>query len=547
MNKILKYFIILIGLNSCISRSEVDLIIHNAVIFTVDENFSMAEAMAIQGDSILEIGPEHEILNKYSSSTIIDAKKKFIYPGLIDAHSHFMGYAKNLDQLNLVGIESQNALINAVKKKVETSNSDWILGRGWDQTNWEEQIYPTNEWCDNLFPDKFIFLKRIDGHAALVSNNLLELAGIDENTEIEGGKILRSDGKCTGILIDNAIDTIQSLIPEIEAIQLSNLLKKAQMNCFEVGLTSVCDAGLDKADVEMLQEMSEKNELKLRLYIMLNPTDENFESYLSNGPIQNEQISITSFKFYCDGALGSRGALLNAPYADVQEEDYHGLLLSNEDNLKKWASELYLSGFQMNTHAIGDGANRLMLHIYANELKGVNDKRWRIEHAQVVNSSDLQYFQDYTIIPSVQPTHATSDMNWAIDRLGENRIETAYAFKSLKNQNGLIAFGTDFPVEEINPLYTLLAATKRTDTSGNPEGGYQIKESLSFEESLRAMTIWAAIANFEENVKGSLEVGKKADFVIFNKNLEHLDAHNLDDYSVEMTYLNGKEVYKKNQ
>ena len=245
---------------------------------------------------------------------------------------------------------------------------------------------------------------------------------------------------------------------------------------------------------------------------MLNPSNENFETYLSDGPIQDNQISIQSFKFYCDGALGSRGALLNEPYSDVDDQEYHGLLLSSEDDLRKWSKDLIEAGFQMNTHAIGDGANRLMLHIYADALKGVNDKRWRIEHAQVVDPDDLQYFKDFTIIPSVQPTHATSDMNWAEDRLGKERIESAYAYRTLKNQNGLIAFGTDFPVEQINPLNTLLSATKRTDLNGHPEEGYYINESLSFEDCIRAMTIWAAMANFEDHMKGSLEVGKKADF-----------------------------------
>lgn len=542
MKKQLLYIISISFIIGCASFEQVDLIVHNANIYTVDEAFSVQDAIAIRGDSIVEIGAENHILNKYGSNEIIDAAKAFIYPGFIDAHSHFIGYAKHLNQLDLLNCNSEDEMHERLLKFKSGMEGKWLLGRGWDQNLWADKSFPDKEWLDENLPEYFVILKRIDGHAALVNGNVLELAGIDETTIIEGGKVEISNGKCTGILIDNAVDLVTALIPKMDEKVLLELVKKAEKNCFEKGLTSVCDAGLNFEDVQHLRKWHEEDELQIKTYIMLEPSKENFNHYLQKGPIQNRDISINSFKFYVDGALGSRGACLLQPYSD--DPDNSGFLLTPLDSLRDFADKLYQYGFQMNCHAIGDSANRSILKIYAKQLKDNNDRRWRIEHAQVVHKDDLAFYRDFNIIPSVQPTHATSDMLWAENRLGKDRIDRAYAYRDLMQQNGMIALGTDFPVEQIDPLLTLLSATKRTDTEGNPENGFLNEQSLSFQEAIRGMTIWAAIANFEENHKGSLENGKKADFVILNRNLQHLDASNFNDYKVLQTFLNGKSVYK---
>lgn len=529
-------------ITGCTSYEQVDLIVHNANIYTVDEAFSVQEAMAIRGDSIIEIGAENQILNKYGSKEILDAAKAFVYPGFIDAHSHFIGYAKHLNQLDLLNCNSEAEMHQRLLDFKSGMKGKWILGRGWDQNLWPDKKFPDKNWLDENLSDCYVILKRVDGHAALVNSAVLEMAGIDENTKIQGGIIEVLNGKCTGILLDNAVDLVTSLIPKMDEKSLLELVKKAERNCFEKGLTSICDAGLNFEDVQYLKRWHEEGELKIKTYIMLEPSKENLNYFLQNGPIHNRDVSICSFKFYVDGALGSRGACLLHPYSD--DLNNHGFLLTSIDSLKNYADRLYQKDFQMNSHAIGDSANRLILKIYAAQLKESNDRRWRIEHAQVVHKDDIDFFRDFNIIPSVQPTHATSDMLWAENRLGKDRIDRAYAYRDLMQQNGMIALGTDFPVEQIDPLLTLLSATKRTDSDGNPQNGFLSGQSLSFQDALRGMTIWSAMANFEETQKGSLEKGKKADFVIFNRDLKHLDASNFSDYEVLHTFLNGKSVYK---
>ena len=496
--------------------------------------------------SIVEVGPEHMILNKYTSDHIIDLENRFVYPGFIDAHSHFYGYAEQLGRIDLTSVSNREEICQKVGEWLKSKNGDWIIGRGWDNTTWDDKGFPDKACLDEKFPDKFIVLKRVDGHAALVNQKVLDLAGINADSQVEGGQIITENGHCTGILIDRAVDLIEDLIPDTDESSMKELLREAEKNCFAVGLTSVCDAGLDRKYVEVLRKMHRDGELSIKLYIMLNPSPENFEHYLPQGPIFKRDISICSFKFYADGALGSRGAYLLQPYSDGDGE-YRGLVLTPEDSLMKFAEKLGPTDFQMNTHAIGDGAVDMMLHIYAGVLEGTNDRRWRIEHAQVVAEKDMEMFGKYNIIPSVQPTHCTSDMDWAIDRLGEERIDQAYAYRDLMEENGMIAFGTDFPVESIDPLNTLLSAVKRTDREGNPPGGYRDEEAIDFKSSIRAMTIWAALANREEKSKGSLEAGKKADFVVFNRDLSLLDASNMADYFVESTWLNGVKVYSRGE
>src|SRR5690606_1533211 len=314
-----------------------------------------------------------------------------------------------------------------------------------------------------------------------------------------------------------------------------------QTNCFSVGLTTVADAGLSRDIIELMEERQEEGSLKIRIYAMISPSPEDKAYYFEKGPYQTDRISVMGFKVFGDGALGSRGAALLQPYHDAPDE--YGFLLSSVEAFKKLAEEIYAHGFQMNTHCIGDSTNRTLLDIYANVLKGKNDRRWRIEHAQIVNEQDVSKFGEHQIIPSVQPTHATSDMYWAEDRLGPNRVKDAYIFKQLLDQNGYIALGSDFPVESINPLYGFHAAVARQSAEGWPEDGFQKENSLTREEALRGMTIWAAYANFEEEKKGSIEADKFADFVILDQDIMEVPAGDLRNVTVRATYVGGEKIY----
>ena len=530
-------------LSSCdgLQKERADLIIHNATIYTVNETFSKEEALAVRDGKIIAIGPEHEIMNKFQSSNTIDAKHQFVYPGFIDGHCHFVGYGLSLQTVNLVGTGNWEECISRTQEFAKSHTEGWITGRGWDQNDWEGKQYPTNKELNELFPNRPVLLRRIDGHGAIANQAALDLAGIDSSTEIDGGMILKEDGTLTGVLVDNAVDLVMRVIPKPNEEVLTAAILDAQKNCFEVGLTTIVDAGLDKNVIELIQKLQADSLLKMNVYAMVSDKPENVEYYLKNGIITDPKLTVRSIKVYADGALGSRGAALVEPYTD--DPHNHGLLLTPIDHMRELASQINDAGFQMNTHCIGDSANRLLLDIYANELEGVNDKRWRIEHAQVVTANDISHFQDFTIIPSIQPTHATSDMYWAVERLGEERVKTAYAYQDLLRQNHLVALGTDFPIEGISPLKTFYAAVFRQDFEGYPEGGFQNENALSREEALRGMTIWNAIANFEENEKGSLEIGKKANITITNMDLMNVRAEGYEKLKVTYTIVDGEVVF----
>lgn len=529
-------------LSSCILSEEVDLVVHNATIYSVDEGFSKHQAMAIKDGRIVELGPEHQIRNKYKGKESYDAGTNFIYPGFIDAHCHFLGYGLSLQRVDLRGTKSYQEVLDQVVAFAPNARGKWITGRGWDQNDWDNKSFPNKQALDSLFPDRPVALRRIDGHAALVNQLALELAGITTDTEVEGGAVIVEDGQLTGILLDNAYDLVEAAMPEPSAIEKTKALLDAQKDCFAVGLTTVSDAGLHKDEIELIQEMHEIGELKMKIYAMISDNPENLEHFLGTGPIQTDRLTVRSFKFYADGALGSRGACLLEPYSDAPTT---GFLLSEPAYYEKQARIMHEAGFQMNTHCIGDSAVRLILDTYGAVLGGSNDKRWRIEHAQVVHPDDLAKFGNFTVIPSVQPTHATSDMYWAQDRLGEERINGAYAYADLLAQTGILPLGTDFPVEQIDPLLTFYAAASRKDTKGYPADGFNPKHALSREQTLRGMTIWAALANFEEEDKGSLEVGKKADFTVLNADLMSIPVELIPQSEVVGTFIDGEQVYKR--
>ena len=541
MNKLLT--LVLLLANSLVQSQKLpaDLLVYNARIYTVDNGFSIAEAMAIKDGKVLTTGTTASLKNRYAATTNLDAEGKFIYPGFIDAHAHFLGYGLGLQTVDLTNTKSWEEIIDKLKEYAVAHKEGWLIGRGWDQNDWIEKAFPNKEKLDELFADRPVFLTRVDGHAAIANKKALE--GIMPGVKLTGGEVETKDGKLTGILVDNAQGLVRQKIPAPTRLQKQEALLNAQANCFAAGLTTIDDCGLQYDDVETIEALQKDGRLKMRLYVMLSDAKNNYNAIFKRGMIKTDRLNVRSFKVYADGALGSRGACLLAPYADRPAS--YGFLLSNKAHFDEVAAIIYAHGFQMCTHAIGDSGNRVMLKIYAKYLHGKNNLRWRIEHAQVVDKNDISLFGSNSIVPSVQPTHATSDMYWAAERLGSERVETAYAYQQLLKQNGWLPLGTDFPVEDISPFKTFYAATIRKDAKGWPEAGYQINNALTKKQTLMGMTIWAAKANFEENEKGSLEKGKFADFVILDTDLMTTDPGKILQAVVVKTFLNGEMVYEK--
>ncbi|GAK96254.1 hypothetical protein JCM19294_1767 [Nonlabens tegetincola] len=530
-----------ISLIACEKKQSIDLLITNGTIYTVDDNFSTVEAMAISNGQIIATGDSEDLIEEYESKTILDASGKFIYPGLIDAHCHFFGLGQQAQRVDLMGTTSFEDVIQRVVTFQNENNRDFIIGRGWDQNDWEIKEFPSNEKLNELFPDIPVALTRIDGHAMLANQAALDAAGIDSNTPADGGAIIISDGKLTGVLVDNPMELVEAVYPKPSTQDMVDALLTAQKENFKYGLTTVDDAGLHKDVIEVIDSLQQVGVLKMKMYVMISNTPENLDYYLNKGIVKTDRLNVRSVKFYADGALGSRGAALKEPYSD--KHDHYGALLSPISKIKEIASRIAASDYQMNTHAIGDSANYVVLETYKELLNGSSNRRWRIEHAQIVDPNDFNSFNQDNILPSVQPTHATSDMYWAQDRVGAERIKGAYAYKTLLKQSGIVALGTDYPVEQVNPFLTFYAAVARQDTSGYPENGFLPEQSLTREETLRGMTIWAAYSNFEENEKGSLEKGKAADFIITEKNLMTIPLEQIPDFKVNATYINGEKVY----
>ncbi len=528
--------------SSCINQ-KVDLIVHHAQIYTVNDNFSTAEAMAVQDGKIVAIGTNDEILKEYKSDSLVDAKGAALYPGFIDAHAHFLGYGQSLYAVDLMFVPSWEEAINRVKDfAAKHPGKGWIKGRGWDQNRFPGKQFPTNAALNELFPDRPVILERVDGHASIANDFALKLAGVKPGQTMEGGQFMMQDGKLTGLLVDNAVGVVERFVPDATSNDYKDWLTSAQQNCFATGLTTITDCGLSPSDIDQIDALQKSNDLKMRLYVMLSDKPESYASkYFTGGGYVTERLSVKGVKVYGDGALGSRGACLIHPYTD--KPDWSGFLLSSQAHFDSVAAKLINTDFQMCTHAIGDSANRTILKVYAKYLKGKNDKRWRIEHAQIINPADFNLFGENSIVPSVQPTHGTSDMYWAADRVGAERLKGGYAYKQLLEQNNWLPLGTDFPVEEINPFKTFLASVARQDSKGFPAGGFQMENALTREQTIRGMTIWAAKANRMEKQVGSLEVGKKADFILLDKDLMKVATDSILQVKVLKTYLNGERVY----
>ncbi|MFL2628541.1 MAG: amidohydrolase [Candidatus Marisimplicoccus sp.] len=535
----MRSYIFLFSIIFCSCSQNVDLIVHNAKIYTADKNFSVKSSLIVDNGIFIDIGGD-DLMKKYSSRNIIDAQGLSIYPGFIDSHSHFynLGFLKN--QLDLTSTESLDDVINAVKKYDSEKNPDFIIGRGWDQNDWADKSFPTNIELNKNFPNKPVILRRIDGHAYLVNNAALELANISTSSKVEGGEFLKSRGRLTGVLIDNAMRLIDNIIPEPTTKESISALLAAQDACFENGLTTVSDAGISKKQIMLIDSLQKQGVLDIRIYAMIHNNQEDVDYFIENGPLKTPKLNVRSVKVYADGALGSRGASLINSYSD--RRNHLGLMRTSPDSIRNLAFKLAGTRFQMNTHAIGDNANRIVLNAYKDALYNYRDPRWRIEHAQVIHPDDYKLFNP-KIIPSVQPTHATSDMYWLYDRVGEKRGKHSYAWSDLYERSKTIAFGTDFPVEEINPIMTFYSAVFRKDLEGFPKEGFQLENSIGRADALMGMTYFGAHANFEEDEKGSIEIGKLADFVILDTDLINDIEYRVKIAKPVATFLDGKLVF----
>ena len=527
------------------AQKNADLIIKNAKIYTVNNNFDVAEAMAISEGKILAVGKNAEILKKFKSKNIQNLQGKTVFPGFIDAHCHFTGYATDKWKCELWGTKSWDEVISRITEYSKNAPMEWIYGRSWDQNDWPIKEFPNKEKLDQLFPNRPVYLKRIDGHAAIANQKALDIAGIDLNTKLNGGEVEQKNGKLTGVLIDNAMLLVEKHLPQISDEMAINYFGELQKECFAYGLTSLHDCGITEHTLSLLEKAQSQNKLQMKIFALLEDNPNYYDRWVKKGRYTNKNITVGGFKVYSDGALGSRGACLIHDYSD--KKDWKGFLLSERKHFENLAKKLKNSNLQMCTHAIGDSANRTILQIYGDVLGIKNNRRWRIEHAQIVDKNDFNLFAKYSIIPSVQPTHATSDMYWAEERLGKERLKYSYAYEDLLKQNGWLPLGTDFPVEEINPFKTFLAAVARKDSKNFPANGFQKENALTREQTIRGMTIWAAKAAFQENELGSLEVGKSADFIILNQDLMTIPETEILNTKVLETYSNGKAVFRKDK
>ena len=530
--------LLLLLLTSCAEK--VDLIVYNAEVFTSNDASPLATSFAVKDGQFIYVGDDSAI-SKYSSSNIINAEGLPVYPGFIDSHAHFYGLGFSNAQADLNGTNSFDEIVEKVIEFDKVNNKKFIIGRGWDQNDWKVKSLPTNKLLNQAFPDKPVILERIDGHAYIVNDFALNLAGINNFSKIDGGEFIKLNGKLTGVLVDNSMQLIDDIIPEPTEEESIKALLSAQEMAFENGLTTVSEAGISRKQIELIDSLQKSGILKIKIYAMIeNGPDVDY--YISQGPYKTDRLNVRSIKVLADGALGSRGASMIDEYSD--KKGYYGLMITPADSIKSLAFKLAGTGFQLNTHAIGDNANRVVLNAYRDALYNYRDPRWRVEHAQILKEEDIELFNQ-KIIPSVQPTHATSDMYWLYDRIGKKRAKHAYAYQDLLEKSTVIAFGTDFPVEDINPIMTFYSATVRKDKDGYPEDGFQTENMINRADALYAMTIFGAYANFEENEKGSIEVGKDADFIILDNDILRSSEASIPNTKVVATFVNGELVFNR--
>lgn len=553
-----------------------DAIFVNGVVYTMDEANSVVEAFAVRGDRIVGTGTSSGIERRFKTKKTVDLRGKTVLPGFIDSHAHFLSLGLARMTVDLTGTKSEVEAADRVRlRTVNSQPGQWIRGRGWDQNEWPDRQFPTHRSLDNVAPNNPVYLIRVDGHAIWVNKKALELAGVSKSTEDPpGGKIVRDSlGNPSGIFVDNAVTLVQSHLPPMSDAEAVEAMHRAARECVKDGLTTVHDMGVDSTEVELYKRLINANQLPLRIYAAIGGVGELWTQFLKDGPLigyGNNRLTIRALKLYIDGALGSRGAALITPYSD--DPGNRGLTVSSEELVRSATVDALKHGFQVCTHAIGDRGNDIVLRMYAAALQEVpgHDHRLRIEHAQVLDPNDIPKFKEYGVIPSMQPTHCTSDMYWVEARLGPERIRYAYAWRSLLNTGVVIPGGSDFPVEDPNPIWGIYAAVTRKDKEGRPrnaedgkkyfqfskEGmtdttafnnGWYSAQKMTREEALRSFTTWGAWAAFEEHLKGSLQKGMLADFVVLSSDITKIPDDEILGVRVLKTYVDGQEVFSLNE
>jgi predicted amidohydrolase YtcJ len=540
-----------------VAQGTADLVLTNGHIYTVDNARPVVTALAVRGGRVVFVGSDAEARVLASSSTrVIDLHGATVVPGITDAHGHLLGLGNMLQSANVAGSTSYQEVVDRVKAHArQVEPGVWIRGRGWDQTRWDSREFPTHELLSRAFPNNPVVLERIDGHAVLANAKAMELAHITAATpEPSGGRILKlASGAPSGVFVDNAADLIARAVPAATTGQTRSAVLAAIDECNRWGLTGIHDPGAAPKTIAIYEELAKEGKFHLRNYVMLSdpgePTAATMLSnpYLRRGPqsgLYDGHLWIRAIKLYADGALGSRGAALLAPYSD--DPTNSGLLVSAPAHIEAWAETALRRGFQINVHAIGDRGNRIALDAFESALRRVPraNHRFRIEHAQVISQQDIPRFAQLGVIPSMQATHQTSDMRWAELRLGPDRIRGAYAWRSLLNTGVVIPDGTDFPVEEVNPLLTFHAAVTRQNPENSPAGGWYPDQKMTREEALQSMTIWPAYAGFQESVLGSLTPGKYADFVVLDRDIMRVPDTEILGTRVVSTWIGGKRVYE---
>lgn len=537
-----------------IRRQHVDSLYLNGAVYTLNDRQPRAEAVAVSGDRITAVGSTADLERRFKADTVIDLHHKPLYPGFIDAHLHLEGIGIALSNLNVSG-KSLDQIRDLIREQLPRKPAgQWIRGRGWDQNLWTGKSFPNHYDLDIIAPNCPVYLVRVDGHAVWVNKVVLDLAGITSSTpDPPGGRILRdSRGQPTGVFLDTAMELLASLLPEPSEAEHSAAIQKASQECIAEGITEAHDMGADLSRIDLYKKLAAGGMLPLRVYVALEGTDQKaVEKYLSTGPevgLHGGRITVRAIKLYADGALGSRGAALIEPYTD--DPPNRGLTVTTSDELEFASTRCVEKGFQLCVHAIGDRANTIVLSAFEKTFNSMHvnglDKRFRVEHAQVLAARDIGRFASIGAIPSMQPVHCTSDMPWAADRLGPTRIKGAYAWKSLINSGSTIASGSDAPVEEPSVIRGFYAAITRERPDGTPPGGWNPDERMSRDEALKSFTVWAAYAAFQEREKGSIEPGKWADFTILSDDIMAIDVRKILSVVVEKTVVGGHTVYARN-